>query len=922
MAPSQLKQLKASLRDNGILGPQKSKKQKKATQKDASKRLQRNAALEGIRERFNPFEIKAPARREKFDIASNKPTKRAIERPGVTRGLGEERRRETLLKEMQSRNKTGGMLDRRFGEDDPNMTPEQKAAERFAQQALRASKKNSMFNLEEDDGEEGGLTHGGRALDFDQAKAHRIRDDFDDAISASEASDFEDADDRPKKRAKLEDGEAASENEQEGPQRKRTKNEVMQEVIAKSKAYKAARQAQKEDDEDLRAELDKGMSDMFADLRRHKPDMIQLPSPPVTDSEPGMDPSRAAMLAGKSREEAEKEYEANVRQLKLEARSKPTFRTKPEEEKAAEEKARLEDLERKRLRRMKGEPDTSEDESEDGGAEVADEEERDDAEAFGLEQPRYMPQLEVEDEDEFVMDDILATGSEDELASDSDDDGSSTLQEPEDDGDDDFINGLVLPKPTTKPTLASATSQRPSNEKGLPFTFRCPETSVELGEETQAMPHEDLPIVVQRIRALYHKGLAKENEEKLGNFAKALIPWIASLVNTKDVSMQIIEQLIRHVHSMAKAQPLDVATGFREYLREIIEEERSFSAGDLIVLTMISTIFPTSDQWHSVVTPAQLLMARHLGQAPIADLPDLTKGIYICSLMLRYQATSGRYVPEVITFIVKAIQLLVPDQGSTYTPKETPTIQEVSRDGGISTIAVTKKAREPPASKLNFNDLRNHLVDKSSKHTGSSNNAQPNETLSSALQPESLLISLLNLIHPLITYYTTKSAFPELISPVHHLLTTRLSHPSNLALLHTTTQKAITYTTNAITTATTHSLTTRTPLLLHNHKPLAIKQAIPLFSTDYNPERKQRDPDEQRAEINKLKRENKKERKGAMRELRKDANFVAREQLREKKSKDEAYEKKFKRLVAEIQGEEGKEAKEYEKERAKRKGRF
>ena len=53
------------------------------------------------------------------------------------------------------------------------------------------------------------------------------------------------------------------------------------------------------------------------------------------------------MLAGKSREEAEKEYEVNVRQMKLDARSKPAFRTKTEEEKAAEEAERLQELDRK-----------------------------------------------------------------------------------------------------------------------------------------------------------------------------------------------------------------------------------------------------------------------------------------------------------------------------------------------------------------------------------------------------------------------------------------------------------------------------------------------------------------------------------------------------------------------------------------------
>ncbi len=56
-----------------------------------------------------------------------------------------------------------------------------------------------------------------------------------------------------------------------------------------------------------------------------------------------------------------------------------------------------------------------------------------------------------------------------------------------------------------------------------------------------------------------------------------------------------------------------------------------------------------------------------------------------------------------------------------------------------------------------------------------------------------------------------------------------------------------------------------------------------------------------------------------MRELRKDANFMAREKLKAKKAKDEAYDKKFKRLVADIQGEEGREAIAYEREKTMRK---
>lgn len=97
MPPSQLKQLKASLRDNGVLGPQQSKKQKKQNVKSgasAQNRNQREAALQAIRDRFNPFEVKATTKNAKFDYTSRDGganASKATARPGVTKSLGEER---------------------------------------------------------------------------------------------------------------------------------------------------------------------------------------------------------------------------------------------------------------------------------------------------------------------------------------------------------------------------------------------------------------------------------------------------------------------------------------------------------------------------------------------------------------------------------------------------------------------------------------------------------------------------------------------------------------------------------------------------------------------------------------------------------------------------------------------------------------
>ena len=898
MPPSQLTQLKASLRDHGVLGPQKSKKQHKANSKDARKRLERNAALDNIREKFNPFEAKAPARRQKFEFASNKEAKSLVGRPGVTRGLGEERRRETLLREIQSRNKVGGLYDRRFGEHDPTLTPEQKAAERFARQNERKSRKTSMFNLEDDSGDEIALTHGGRSLQFGNA----AKDDYEASEEGAEAEDFDAQDDRPTKRIRL-DKEGTEEESGGLPERKKSKNEVMKEVIAKSKMYKAERQAAKEDDEDLRMELDKGMSEIYDAIRSHKPPDKTLPSPP-TDSEPHMDPARAAMLAGKSREDAEKDYEVNIRQMKLDARSQPSVRTKTEEEKATEQAERLQELERKRIRRMKGDAESSDDDEDEGEqpAEADEDAGRDDAEAFGLRLPEIddpRADFDVEDEDEFVLDDdLIASGSEAEMASDQDIDSEDESDEAEDDGDDDFINGLVLPQ---QPKVTDKSKQKPS--PNLAFTYPCPQSHEEFLDLLKERDVSDLPTIVQRIRALYHKGLAEENQAKLGQFAHVLVEHVVHMAHEgENARYDIIEALIRHIHSMAKGQPREVGSALRAHLSKISNERPlELRAGDCIILTAIGIIFPTSDHFHPVATPAMLTIGRYLGQSSVQGLRELGIGAYCCSLAFQYQDMSKRYVPEVITYLVNAIAILA--------PKPLPETYELEPMPGQP---LNVPLRMPERPQRIANGKKATVSDKFSFKFLLAT-SRPDQD-----QAVSLFHAFIHLSSAASSLWSSKTAYPELIAPLihtlHHLTTCTKDLPSStIKLAHITLAE--------LQSSHTSAIAQRKPLLLHTHRPLAIKSSLPLFIDNYNPDRHY-DPDRERAELSKLRAEHRKERKGAMRELRKDANFIAREQLREKKDKDEAYEKKFKRLVAEIQGEEGKESKEYEREKKRRKGKF
>lgn len=93
MPPSQLKRLKASLREQGIIGPQQSKKQKKQNAQNGvakEKRVHRTVALNGIREQFNPFEFKEPSRKAKFDVTTEDAARSVVRRPGVQKSQEEE----------------------------------------------------------------------------------------------------------------------------------------------------------------------------------------------------------------------------------------------------------------------------------------------------------------------------------------------------------------------------------------------------------------------------------------------------------------------------------------------------------------------------------------------------------------------------------------------------------------------------------------------------------------------------------------------------------------------------------------------------------------------------------------------------------------------------------------------------------------
>src|SRR5438477_443108 len=134
---------------------------------------------------------------------------------------------------MQRRKKVGGIMDRRFGENDLAMTPEEKTLERFTKEKQRRFRNGGLFDLEDDE-EEGQLTHFGQSLSFDAGGAVNDFEEGDLAASDEDGSGSDTSRHGRKRRRSAEPSrEINAKEDAELPEKKKTKAEVMKEVIAK-----------------------------------------------------------------------------------------------------------------------------------------------------------------------------------------------------------------------------------------------------------------------------------------------------------------------------------------------------------------------------------------------------------------------------------------------------------------------------------------------------------------------------------------------------------------------------------------------------------------------------------------------------------------------------------------------------------------
>ncbi|XP_044930906.1 nucleolar protein 14 isoform X1 [Mustela putorius furo] len=877
------------------------------------------AGAQGGRARPNPNPFEVKVNRQKFPVLGRK-ARHAVGQPGVSRARAVHKRTQTLLKEYKERDKSNVFTDKRFGEYSSTMSPEEKMMKRFALEQQRQHEKKSIYNLNEDEE----LTHYGQSL-ADIEKHNDIVDSDSDTeergtLSAElTAAHFGGGGGLLHKKTPQQQGE-----EGEKP---RSRRELIEELIAKSKQEKRERQAQREGALELTEKLDQDWKEIQTLLTHRTPksenrDKKERPKPDA--------------------------YDMMVRELGFEMKAQPSNRMKSEEELAKEEQERLQQLEAARLRRMRGEDEGSEarkpkhlsaDDLNDGF--VLDKDDRrllsytDGKMSIEEEQSGEASDGESEEEQGEDL-------SEEDPENSSDPDGHSDLE-----SDMDSEEDCGRPSGEPRQALGEGTTSighraQEAARNQLPYTFAAPESYEELKSLLSGRTREEQLVVVERIQTCNHPSLAVGNKAKLEKLFGFLLEYIGDLATDDPPNLRVIDKLVVQLYNLCQMFPDSASDSIKFVLRDAMHEmegaieargRAAFPGLDVLMyLKIAGMLFPTSDLWHPVVTPALVCMSQLLTKCPVLSLQDVVKGLFVCCVFLDYVSLSRRFIPELVNFLLGILYIASPNKcGRGYTlvhpfrasgknsellvvsdeeDKATWQRRGLSLHWAYRLKAQNKTEANHTSRAWVGRQLHVDVVYISPKPSGAKcpvGSAAVFRTMTlsaqghgAAVLPNTTLLSCLAVCLALVKgctqFYSSLPSFYAIVRPLRALLMEHLAGRSHPPELQELCQSAL---------ANLEEPEPRCrPLVCAKSKPEPLKLFTPRLVKVLEFGRKQ-GSSKQEQERRRLIHKHKREFKGAVREIRRDNQFLARMQLSETLERDAERKRKVKQLFNSLATQEG-----------------
>lgn len=711
---------------------------------------------------------------------------------------------------------------------------------------------------------------------------------------------------------------------------KKSYDERMQEIVAKSKFHKLERQKAKAENEQLRHDLNEEFKELGNLLFASASSSMGFIMPPADD------------------------YDKIVKELSFDRKAKPSNRMKTDDEIAKEKAALLLSSERKRIRRMKGLNSDTESEF-DSDSEPDYTSEKLDLSFDVL--PRgsghslqHSPKTIVSYKDDCLINHNNGEPSRNNV--------SDCIQES---GYYVFDNEAQIS--SYQPSASDTGVESSLNdyqcaagyhlEEDLPFTFKITSDYQGFLATIQGRTLDDQMIILDRVRTLHHPSLAPGNHEKLQLLLSHICNHFEMVCKyfdpkTKDdvfigfccippgtKFFDIINSYYSHIVVLAEKYPQKIAEIFSDrlwafqiaYKERESNGEKLIQAHEFMVVSLIAHIFPTTDFHHHIVSPLFLLVSEWLSalstRIPVLKrefysgretatslasmlISDVCCGIFLCQLFIGWQKEALRWSSEPFIFLQSIIHCFNRDSKvadifgmfPSFTNDKSSFFSEIglkiddSFDGlSLSKVLFFTQADELEGKKIWSQVHRLALVtfmalaDLFQPFDATTNNAILDETivpssLTNSCWPEIFSESLSNLPEAFIgSIGQTKRGLTGIQRDLYRK---RLE----LARRHRA------------------SSPIKLPLQWQRRKTLPIRMFAPKFEENYNLDRHY-DPDQRRAEKRKISVLHKREMKGALRELRKDSTYLAVEQQRLQRERDQDYQSKIRRVYGILSAEKG-----------------
>ncbi|CAF4062315.1 unnamed protein product [Adineta steineri] len=551
----------------------------------------------------NPFDLHV--NRLKHDVLGKRRNYEKGGQPLKSRSRGIEKRKRTLLKELNSVFKKNTFIDYRLGENDPTLTNDEKLMQRLiAERSKTRLGKESRYNLNDEED----LTHYGQSLSkSDELNQKPVVDDYDD-------------DDLNKGRLKSDSffGGFQNPNDQRKPQ---SKKEWIEDMIKSTKLDKYERQRENEKVFDLTSNLDeqwKALSKLINVKERQSKDV----------------------------KETSDDYDKLVNSLKFEAKTTgvPVKTIEEREKEAAERLKTLQIAESERMERptlksilAKNRPQTH----------LSVEE---------LDESYYIldgtkRRVTFDDENEADKNGTLPT---EETTTDNGDDSTPVDNEEQGDNDDNEEEEEETEE-TTNGDLAAEFEEIPSSLDILENRIREDKNTINI--IWKRIRDKRLPPIPKIVLSNYFDVLLdyyvsiKPNQVIYNKVSKILLDLLQSINNDQ-----------------TKANILNRLKQYHVTLSEQIEEEK-FCQVDLsfiVFLKLITYLYPTSDFRHPITTPALTLLIQAVHHASLNSLSSCRQALLLIELTKQWISKTTRYVPEVIVLLMKLLQLACPTEKSKH----------------------------------------------------------------------------------------------------------------------------------------------------------------------------------------------------------------------------------------------------------------